>query len=1266
MIDGQNVGGGAGRIQTESDYTLIEWIEATGVTGSSQAGIRVREAQNVRFRNILSHHNAYGFTFAGTAASSMTIQNSVIYENANDGIGGGSGGGDVITVENCTLYRNGNMGIDDDSSIITGTVTNTISMHNGWSVSGDDIDDSGCGTQCFVQTYNITSDSSANGTGSRTLLTATADGATCSDLDGCVTFEDLTASSENLHLKTASYTNQAMDTGLDLALAFNTDIDDDGRPGAGVWDIGADEFGSTTAVGLMSFDASPLDSAIELDWQTGSELDNLGFHLYRSLSERGPWDRVTASLIPGLGSSAQGKAYSWTDSGLQNGTRYFYRLEDVDTSSVSTFHGPVSATPRPATGGPGEEGEPPAPGEGSATAPPAVPEDPEPPSPGEGTTPSVETEAVCTDSGRCLYGDPGEPSLRVLSRTAHDMTVELRTPGFSASPDPTGVRVEVAGFAAPTDAGSVDVPFKRAVLDAVVGRRARIVSVEASPELTWAGLRPAALGTPEIDSRPDGTVRAVRNRMPLGPAARQTPVALIAGDAFMGHAKKLALELHPLRWDAAQGRLVLSQTLTVHIAFMGAAPQETGDGSLGRRRPPARPTTAPVLAHFHTTNRGLHAVPYEAVFPGPRRALPISALRLVQDGRVVPLHVEPANGLFGPGSVLYFHADRIASSTAHAGEVSFALERAGGGVLMAQASAAPVGGAVASASCGEARFETNRIYQSGLLQAPDLWLWEYASGGLTKNLSLPLRGVDAASALPARVRVYLQGASASGQPGEHHIRLSLNGVLLGEPTFEGMVPHLLEGTIAASSLLEGTNTLTFTNVGDTGVLSRVFLDRVEIDYPQASALVAGRFSGEWSEGGTAEVSGGGAIVVDVTDPASPVWMTGAVTGPGSLSLGTQASRRYQVVAPEGLLVPRVSLPVETGLRDTHNQADYILVAPRSFLDAAQPLLLRRESQGLATFAASLEDIAQDFGGGAPSAEAIRDFLAFAFHSWQQPSPRYVLLLGDSSFDPRNFTGFDQGAPLPALWVKTSYLWTASDPAIAAVNGEDLLPDLALGRLPATNLAQAYSLVQKVLDWEDAGYDLSGDATLVADNPDQAGDFEADIADIRQSFLAERNPQSLLIRTLGASTRPAILDAMNGGLSLLSYVGHGGAAVWASENVLNSFDPPSLLAQPRQPVMLTMNCLNGYFVQPNLDSLAEAFLKAEGRGTIAAFSPSGLSLDGPAHIFHRALVNQIANGNHPRLGDAVLAAQQAYAFSGHMPELLGVYNLFGDPAMKIQP
>ena len=420
--------------------------------------------------------------------------------------------------------------------------------------------------------------------------------------------------------------------------------------------------------------------------------------------------------------------------------------------------------------------------------------------------------------------------------------------------------------------------------------------------------------------------------------------------------------------------------------------------------------------------------------------------------------------------------------------------------------------------------------------------------------------------------------------------------------------------------------------------------------------------------GTAEIAGiaSPAALLDVTAGAS--WLTGYEAGP-SLRFRAEAGHRYLAVSPEALLAPRVFFPETTArLRSTQNQADYVLVAPKAFLDAAQPLLDRRQSQGLTTFAASLEEIASSFGGGQPSAQAIRDFLSFAYHQWRRPSPRYVLLLGDANHDPRRFNPASQPSPMPFLLQRTSYIWTASDPALAALNGDDLLPDLAIGRLPATTLEQAQTMVAKILDWEAQGQNLDGNAALVADNPDLAGDFEADARDIESSFLAGRDTTQIFLGQLPNRdvARAQILDAFNQGLSLISYVGHGGGAVWAGENILNSSDPASLLAQPRQPFMLTMNCLNGYFIAPFYESLAEGFLKAQGKGTIAAFSPSGLSLDGPAHLYHRAVMQEITSGRHQRIGDAILAAQKTYAQTGAFPELLSLYHLFGDPAMKVRP
>ncbi len=80
---------------------------------------------------------------------------------------------------------------------------------------------------------------------------------------------------------------------------------------------------------------------------------------------------------------------------------------------------------------------------------------------------------------------------------------------------------------------------------------------------------------------------------------------------------------------------------------------------------------------------------------------------------------------------------------------------------------------------------------------------------------------------------------------------------------------------------------------------------------------------------------------------------------------------------------------------------------------------------------------------------------------------------------------------------------------------------------------------------------------------------------------------------------------------------------------------------------------------------EELVTAEGKGAIAAFSPSGLSLNGPAHVYHQAVLTELFHGGHPRLGDAILAAQVAYTGTGAWPELLSIYHLLGDPALTLR-
>jgi len=178
---------------------------------------------------------------------------------------------------------------------------------------------------------------------------------------------------------------------------------------------------ATTAVELVSLTATGADAAVDLEWETASEMDNLGFHVYRSGSESGPWTRVTDTLIPGLGSSPVGARYGYRDAGLVNGVSYYYQLEDVETTGRTERHGPVSATPEPGVPAIVESEE------GSAG--------PEVDDPTEGAGAWIR------------YGDPESTSVRVLRRNERHVDLELVTGGFWALPDEDGgVWLSIPGF----------------------------------------------------------------------------------------------------------------------------------------------------------------------------------------------------------------------------------------------------------------------------------------------------------------------------------------------------------------------------------------------------------------------------------------------------------------------------------------------------------------------------------------------------------------------------------------------------------------------------------------------------------------------------------------------------------------------------------------------------------------------------------------------------------------------------------------------------
>jgi hypothetical protein len=1003
---------------------------------------------------------------------------------------------------------------------------------------------------------------------------------------------------------------------------------------------------TTTAVELVSFEAREGDAAVLLEWETGSEVDNVGFYLYRATSESGPYELVNPSVIPGLGSSPRGARYRYVDSGLVNGRTYFYELEDLESTGVRERHGPVSATPMM-----GASFE--------------TPEDA-----GE------EAEGTSLFSGASgvpgiTYGEPEQTTLKVLKRSRGQVVLELITSGFYAEPQDDGsVRLSIPGFLEDWEPTTPAIPVKGTWLEAVAGRNVRITSVQARDVQAFS-LRPTSADLFEPVMLPAGTVSLARKAQKPGKAYRGSGLypekpARVVSIGFQGDVKKAFLELSPLRWDRSSGQLLLASRLIVTVVFKGRVAEELSlGGSRGRRHrnKDDHDERDDVIAHVVTHDDGLYGVSYEALFGNRRQGVKTKQLNLTYQGEPVAFYVEPDDRQFRRGSVLYFVSGGEELNP-YGREAVYELSLAGGGLRMSRVAASPSGSAASEYYWRTIRLEENHLFQGRLITAPDIWLWDFLLAPVTKAYPFEVDDL-AATTETASLKVWIQGTTDLPAEPDHHVRIYLNGMLVEDFTVEGELAWMGEVELLPGALVEGENLLEIENVGDTGAAySRIMLNRFEVTYPSQLVADSGQLRGRFGEPGSADVTGltGHALIVDTTG-SIPRWLTEAEVVYGGLRFQAEAGHHYLVADSNAVLTPEIRQPLPLRLQSMLYGANYVVIGPESLLPASWPLLELRQSQGLTALAVPIEQIYSEFGHGESRPEAIRDFLEHAYHHWRTP-PRYVVLLGDGTFDFKDYLGWGVENQVPPFPLKSKYLWTASDPAYASINGDDLLPDLAIGRLPAANLEEARVMVEKIVAYEKAGMGLGGRAVLVTDLPDAAaGDFVSHAEELAASLLSGRAVEKIHLDELGAlETRDSILQAFDDGASLMSYIGHGGMQLW-NHNVLRTDDVEALEYQSQQPLLLTMNCLNGYFQFPLFDSLSETLVKAEGKGAIAAFSPSGQSLDGPAHVYHRLLLAELLHADHQTLGDAILAAQAKFAETSGFPDLLSIYHLFGDPGMR---
>ena len=527
-----------------------------------------------------------------------------------------------------------------------------------------------------------------------------------------------------------------------------------------------------------------------------------------------------------------------------------------------------------------------------------------------------------------------------------------------------------------------------------------------------------------------------------------------------------------------------------------------------------------------------------------------------------------------------------------------------------------------------------------------------------------------------RMRVALHGISDN----VHHTVTRFNGQLLDERIWRGPEELRFETEIP-SSLLKDQNRVLLQVWADQGSVDQVFFNWYEIDYRRAYQTWIGYFDFTQPPGGQSYILQGlyPAGGIEVWDVANGYYFTG-FRADSTAALGAHVvfednpadSARY--VAADtlaGVKRPKGKVDQPSSWRTPGRGAEYLIITHADFLEAAQRLAAHRRAGGLRVEVVDVEDLYDEFSHGQMTSDAVRDFINYAYYSWERP-PVYVLLAGNTHY------AYRSSRP---SFVPTRYYFSrrrgeaGTDFIYSLVDGEDQLPDLAVGRLSWLNLDQALVSVDKTIGYDQAT--APGDwrsRALYLATYHQRGFFvqaNRELASLYTEPLGIKsvevnNPDELPIPNLSGK---AFLDALNEGALLANFSGHGsiGTMQFFFSTQVPDWDYLSQVKNgPRLPLVVALSCLNGQFADPFVSSLSESLTLRKEGGAIAYISASAQSFVAQHELLADRLFNQFFRpGGTLEFGPALdIAKVQMLAAHPSFEEALYTMQLQGDPAQKL--
>jgi hypothetical protein len=937
----------------------------------------------------------------------------------------------------------------------------------------------------------------------------------------------------------------------------------------------------------------------------------------------------------------------------------------------------------------------------------------------------------------------GSPLITLVSSTDSETQLLLRLPDYAVEVrqglDGACQQIQIPGFGLGGEPGQPSLPRAGTMLGVPAQGSLHLSVVRSQGEPVTGLTHPCPAPDVTMQEDESGTPMAVEvpTRLAWNPA-QHPPLATVTELGFFRSQRLARVEFTPVQMDPQSGQVTLYREVLVQISHPeGAAARsipaqameeplrseellqasllnyesarswrDPGAGQTGRAGlADAQAWTLPSPAYrVRVTGAGLYQITYDELAEAgfnPSQVNP-QRIQLLHNGEAVAIAVVNGNNQAIASStlqpdhrLLFYHPGLRDKYAVH--DVYWLTVGQSMGQRMVEKNNSGSDNNTFTTYRHTDRVEQNLNYISTTPLTPGAEHWyglRFQVFGYnqnqTRNFRLNLSNL-AEGAGSATLRIALVSVTRN----DHFAEIYVNGELVAESQWRTARNHLIEASFDQSLLREGDNQVSIRILTQaTGTISAVvYKDWMELDYARNLRPLNDRMIFENPEGGNwsypiPDFSSSDIEVFDITNPQRVIRILGLAANNrvrfGNLS--NEASR-YLVQTQAKRLSPAgiEAVSPEQDLLSPQNQADYVIISHAKFMQAMQPLVNFRQQQGMRVHLVDVQQVYDQFSYGRVSVEAIRDFLAYAYANWQSPKLEYVLLVGDGTYDPKGYLSTSAATYIPPYLEMVDPLLgeTAADNRFVTIHGDDMIPDLFLGRFPVNTVEEATIMVNKTIAYETQEIvgEWNRNVLFVTDNLDGGGgafyNFSDAIAqgmgrDGQTPLLPEayERPRLYLDRTCTLATcSQGIIDQINQGSLLVSYVGHGTKQFWASEQLLTISSIQQMTNSDRLTIMLPMTCLEGFFHQPEtgFSALGEAIVRSP-NGAVASWTATGLGLVTGHDYLERGFFLGLFHDGIDRMGPLTVFGKIHLAENAPANlyrDLLDTYLLFGDPALRVR-